>query len=164
VQKTSIIVAVTIVLTLALSTVTLAADPIIGTWKLNIAQWKFSPILQTFLKQFTRKERTENYRVVEENQIELTSNTIFADGSSRVVKAIWPVQGGMVVEEPPPVAAMSYVETMIESGNWYVLRGGKQGMVIHKTISKDGKVMTQTTTGTDPEGRPFEQTEVYDRQ
>jgi hypothetical protein len=164
-SRRSMVSVLAVFVVLSLATVTLAADPIIGTWKLNVVQSKFSPIVLAFLKGAARKERTENYRGIEKDQIELSSNTILADGSSRAARAIWPAQGGLVVEHDPPVEGVSYVETVIEPGDWYltVLQNGKQAKVIHKTVSKDGKVMTQTTTGTDPEGKPYKQMEVYDR-
>jgi hypothetical protein len=90
--------------------------------------------------------------LAEKDQIELSSNTNIVDGSSRDVKAIWPAQGGVVVEQFPPVVGVSYIETIIDPGNCYVtvLRDDKQRIVIHETISKDGKVTRQTATGIDP--------------
>ena len=165
-SKPSITIIAVVVLVFTLASVTMAADPIIGTWKLNITQSKFSPVLQALQKKYTRKERTENYRVDEKDRIVLSTNTILTDGSSLVGGAIWPAQGGMVIVHDPPVADTSQVETLIEPGNWYVtiVKNGKQDMVIHKTISKDGKVLRQTFTGTDPAGKPYEHMEVYDRQ
>ena len=36
-------------------------DPIIGTWKLNIAKSKFSPVLLKILNETVPKEKTEIY-------------------------------------------------------------------------------------------------------
>jgi hypothetical protein len=127
-----------------------AADPIIGTWKLNIAK---SVIIQTDLK-----ERTEAYREIEGDQIERSSGPF--------VTHTWPRQGGMAKIQFPGSEGITFVQTLIAPGEWYVttMRNGKQISVRHKVISKDGKTMTQTYRGTDSEGKPFEQLEVYDKQ
>jgi hypothetical protein len=137
-----------------------AADPIIGTWKLNIAKSKFSPILQAMMKQPSPIEKTEVYREVNTDLIELS------DGSPTSDRWTWPHQGGIINRQPPLSEEMSYVETLIELGHWYVtvLQNGKQVILIHKTFSKDGRTMRQTLTGTDPQGKPFEQILVFDRQ
>ena len=54
-----------------------AADPIIGTWKLNVEESKFSPILKDI--QPPPKERTEVYREIEGDLIEFSSTTIAQD-------------------------------------------------------------------------------------
>jgi hypothetical protein len=62
---------------------------------------------------------------------------------------------------------VSDVEVLIGPGDWYLialLKDGKQVGVRHETVSKDGKTMRSTVTGTLPDGKPFEQAEVYDRQ
>jgi hypothetical protein len=126
------------------------ADPIIGTWKLNIAKSKNLPA--------DLKERTETYREIEGDQIERSSGPFG--------KLSWPQQGGSVKIQPPSSEGITYVQTLIAPGEWYVttMRDGKQISVRHKVISKDGKTMTQTYKGTDPEGKPFDQLEVYDKQ
>ena len=61
---------------------------------------------------------------------------------------------------------ISYVQTLIAPGDWYVsvLLNGTQVSVIHKVFSKDGKTMFQTSTGSDPQGEPYEDLRVFDRQ
>jgi len=156
------------VVTLASLTITIgakAADPILGTWKLNIAESKFSPILQAFTKQGPPREHTETYREVEGNQIEFTAKEIRADGSPTLFRYVVPLQGGTVKILEGGIEGLSYVEAIIDS-DWHViaLRDGKQIGLRRKTVSKDGKTMLQTVTATDPQGRRIEQSEVYDRQ
>ena len=66
----------------------------------------------------------------------------------------------------PSFAGVTMVETLIAQGEWYAtfLRDGKQFMVIHKVVSEDGKTMSLNYTGGDPQGNPFEQVDVYERQ
>jgi hypothetical protein len=75
-------------LVLALASVAMAANPIIGTWKLNLAQSKFAP------GQAIPQEQTEVYKEIEGNQIELTYTSKGTDGSSDLLKIIFPAQGG----------------------------------------------------------------------
>ena len=167
-RKRSLVVPITIILALLLNTsaAAIAADPIIGTWKLNVAKLKFSPVLQTMTKQGPPKEHTETYREMEGGQVEFESKTIRADGSSSSSHFIWPRQGGAVKILQGGFAGLAYVETFLGPGDWYVtaLQNSKQFGVRRKIVSKNGKTMRQTLAGADPEGKPFEQVEVYDRQ
>jgi hypothetical protein len=64
------------------------------------------------------------------------------------------------------VTAIAYFETLIGPGDWYVsgIRDGKQVSTRHKIVSKDGRTTRQTLKGVTPDGMPFEQLEIYDRQ
>jgi hypothetical protein len=168
-QKQSLAVSTTMIIALVLATAVaaVAADPIIGTWKLNVAKSKFSHVLLADQKQAAPKEGMEVYREIEGDQIEFTSKGTRTDGSSDSTKWTWPRQGGLVRRLDAPLPAETiYVETVAEPGNWYVtiLQKGKQVRLIHKIFSKDGKTMTQTLTGADAQGKPFEQVQVFDRQ
>ncbi|MBN1831664.1 MAG: hypothetical protein JW896_06085 [Deltaproteobacteria bacterium] len=137
-----------------------AVDPIIGTWKLNLAESKF-PATEVM-----PKERTEIYRELDVDLIEFEATGTEANGSPISFKATWPQQGGTVDILQGGNEETSYIETLIEPGDWYVtvLQNGKQVGVIHKTFSQDGKRMRQTYTSTDAQGNPFERLSVYDRQ
>ena len=139
-----------------------AADPIIGTWNLNLA--KSSPSTDDQ----DPKERTEVYREVDDDLIELVLGNTLMDGSSTSSKWTWPKQGGFVnrhLPEPLP-EGRAYVVTLVEPGHWYVtiVRNGKQVGLYHKTISTDGKTMGQTFKGLDDQGKPFEVVMVFDKQ
>jgi hypothetical protein len=136
-----------------------AADPIIGTWELNLEESKF-PATEVM-----PKERTEVYRELDVDQMEFIATGIDGNGSPISFKATWPQQGGTVDILQGGDEETSYVETLIEPGNWYVtvLQNGKQTGIIHKTFSKDGKRMQQTYRSTDEQGNPFERLSLYDR-
>jgi len=140
----------------------LAADPVIGTWKLNIPGSKISP------SGTAPKELTEVYKEADGDQIEFTRTGIQTDGASLSSKWTWPRHGGMVKRHlPAPLPReMSYVETLIEAGDWYVtvLQDGRQIAVIHKTFSKDGNTMIQTFWNVDENGKTTEQLLVFDKQ
>ncbi|GEM_PF-746840 len=139
-----------------------AADPIIGTWKLKVAELTFS----TAMQEVPPRELTEVIREVEGGRIELAQKGIQQDGAPVTFRITYPAQGGVVtiIDEESP-EGMTFFETLVSPGNWYVtsLRGGKQVIVRHKVVSADGKTKRETTRGTDEHGEPFEQIEVYER-
>ena len=55
---------------------------------------------------------------------------------------------------------------MIDPNNSYgtYMLNGKQIFVGQSVVSKDGKTMRLTAKGTDPQGKPFEQVTVFDKQ
>ncbi len=142
-------------------------DPIIGTWKLNVARSRFSTVLLKAKNETVPKEATEVYKEVGD-QIELTVANTMINGEQISGKYIWPRQGGVAKsqEDVPAFVGITIVQTLIAPGEWYAtfLKDGKQFIVVHKVMSEDGMTMSLTSQGTDAEGKPFEQTVVYDRQ
>ena len=138
-----------------------AADPLIGTWKTNIEKSSFPANQQGI------KEDINTYREIEGDLIELSIRTIQPDGSLYTAKWTWPKQGGFAkclsrtLDE-----GVIYVQTLIESGHWCVciMKNGIQTARYHKIVSKDGKTMRQTLTGTDSEGNPIHIMKVLERQ
>ena len=137
-----------------------AADPSVGTWKRNIAKSKFAPSTQAAVK-----EQTYVIREVGD-QWELATKTTRMDGSSTSVTYTRPKQGGTVKAQPPLSGGQSYIDTVIEPGNWYltVLQDGKQISVTHGLVSKDGKTMNMTTKSTNTQGKPSETLGVFNKQ
>jgi hypothetical protein len=132
-----------------------AADPIIGTWKLNFEE---STSRQT--GQESPEEIMEVYREIENGQIELM-RTPFG------TVLTWPIQGGIVnVKVMKGDSSRSFIQTRIAADEWIItiLRDGKQIGTRHKKISKDGKTMRQTLRLLNDEGKPVEMLEVYEKQ
>ncbi len=120
-------------------------------------------------KEAPPKERTEVYREVNHDQIEFTATGTLTDGSSISSKWTWPRQGGIAVRHlrAPLPEGLSYVETLIEPGDWYVtsMQNGKQIGVFRKIISKDGKTMSHIYKDiVDDQGIPIDAVLVFDRQ
>ncbi len=138
-----------------------AADPIIATWKLNVTKSKYPP------NENPPRELTETYREINGDLIDFTYDITQADGTNILFKATWPAEGGIItISEGQGDEKISYVETLLEPGNWYVtvLQDGKQITTMHKLISKDGKTMTQTITSVNNEGKKFTITRIYEKQ
>jgi hypothetical protein len=137
------------------------SEPIIGSWRLNVAR-------STFPRKDvpSPKEQTENYRE-DSGRIHLTIARTMSDGSSDPRRLSWPAVGGVTsVHEGRPLAeGQSTVEALLAPGDWYVIymRNGQQYLTMHKVVSKDGKTMRQTMKGL-AQGKPYEQVQVFDRQ
>ena len=137
------------------------SDPIIGTWKLNVAQ-------STFPRKDipSPREQTEHYSEVS-GRIHLTIGRTMSDGSSDPRRLSWPATSGVVaVDEGRPLSeGQSIVETLLAPGDWYVtyMRNGQQYLTMHKVVSKDGKTMRQIMKGL-AQGKPYEQTQILERQ
>lgn len=133
-----------------------AADPLIGTWILNSAKSKFPPNTE-----FAMKEQT---LVVSESEgnIEFRFRGTQMDGSAQSSKYTRAKEGGEVKREPPPQEGRSFVDTVINPGEWYVtvVENGKQIGVYHWIVSKDGKTISETAEGINSDGRVA----VYDKQ
>jgi hypothetical protein len=137
-----------------------AADPSVGTWKLNVAKSKFSGTSTG-----PTKEGTVVVRELGTDEFELTSSGTAANGSKTSGKETWPQKGG-VVKSSSAAAGESDVVTMIAPGEWYdtTMQNGKQTGFIHSSISKDGKTMTAHVKGTDTQGKPYEHMIIFERQ
>ena len=144
-------------LVLALAAIALAADPIMGTWKINGSKTKLAPVGDW------TKEATLTFREAGD-QFTYESKGTLINGSSFSNKGNRPLVGG-ICQPPNTDGTVSYV-TVIGPGDAYVttLRNGKQTVWDHYVVSKDGKTLTITTKGTDAKGKPAEALYVLDKQ
>jgi len=137
-----------------------AADPITGTWKLDVKASRF-------VKFEAPKEQTESYNELASGEIEMILTRVAKDGAQSTVRLTWPASGGAVQD---PAGALgkgkSAIETMLGPGDWLVtfLENGKQWSTMRKVISPDGRTMTQTAKFADPDGRTLTQIQVLRRQ
>jgi hypothetical protein len=142
-------------------------DPRIGTWKLNVAKSKFSPLWQAIMKVAPPKEETVVFRALGTDEFELSITGTQTDGKPIAIKATSPRQGGVTkIQQGDLPEGMTIVSTKIDDNNvcaTYMLNG-KQVFVGQSVVSKNGKTMRITTRGTDAQGKLFEQVAVFDRQ
>jgi hypothetical protein len=138
-----------------------AADPSVGTWKLNLAKSKISPSAEAL-----PKEAMIVVRELGANEFELALSMTPANGSQISEKLTWPQKGGLLKSSAAPTQGQSSVVTMIAPGEWYTttMQDGKQAELLHSVISKDGKTMSVTIKATDAKGKPYEELEVFDKQ
>ena len=140
------------------NTTSWAADPFVGTWKLNLSKSKYDPgpgpksvTIKYEANGDGIKATTEG--VNPEGQPIATHYTADYDGKDT------PVTG---TGAPYDMIALKRINaSMVE------LTTKKDGKVVSKgkrVVSKDGKVMTVTTKGTNAKGEPTNNVAAYDKQ
>jgi hypothetical protein len=158
-MKTRLMIGIALVLTMAVAAI--AADPNVGTWKLNLAKSKLAPSTQAPMKESTMVAQEIG------DEMQVTSTGVRTDGSKTGNKHSNPKNGGMVTyQEGAPAAGVTNIYTVIAPGDAYVtvLRDGKQVSVVHAVVSKDGKTNTWHIKGTDAQGKPVESLQVWEKQ
>jgi hypothetical protein len=131
-----------------------AADPIIGTWTLDLARSKFSPGPAP-------KSETRTY-VVAGPDIKATSKTVEANG--KTTTGAWTVNyDGKDRPETgnPDVDALALKKVDAYTTSFTEKRAGKVAITGTRVISKDGKTMTITTKGTDAKGAAIDNVSVF---
>ena len=138
-----------------------AADPLVGTWKLNVAKSKQAGPLKHY------KEWTLVYEE-HEGQLVATSTGTYEDGSPFRSKFTVPSTGGAVhfSEGAPAGVSMTLSPRSEDShtADWPVEMGGRAIAAWQDVVSSDGKTLTVTARGNDAKGKPYEAVLVFDRQ
>ena len=135
-----------------------AADPSIGTWKLNEAKSKFSP------------GATKNTTVVYEIAGSGDNVKIIVDGMDKDGKPIHSEWTGKFDGKDYPVTgnptedARTYKKIDDRTLEFTSKKGGKAFVTGRVAIAADGKTRTVTTTATDAGGKKEQNTAVYDKQ
>jgi len=137
-----------------------AADPLVGTWELNIAKSKYNPGPAP-------KSETRTYVVVGQD-IKATSKGIDADG--RPTSGQWtvnydgkdrPVTGSPAGSSDLDALSLKRIDAF--TTEFTQKKAGRVVATGTRVISKDGKVMTITTKGTNAKGQAFNDVEVFDK-
>jgi hypothetical protein len=137
----------------------LAADAFTGTWKLNVAKSKLAPGTEVKDLTVVIAEQGENLVV--------TVKGTGGDGTPVSVKYAVPMKGGAVSysEGAPKTGATATTKrvnaTTIDSTSSV---GGKEVGSTHSVVSADGKTLTRMVKGMDAQGKPYQNTEVYEKQ
>jgi hypothetical protein len=137
-----------------------AADPIEGTWKLNITKSKPAPGEQMGVKELTVISRSIG------TDIETIFQGIGTDGTSFSMKSISPQQGGIIKSEQPATEGNLTVITVIGPLEMYgtSIEKGKQVEVTHTVVSKDGKTLNRTVKTMNAQGKLVESLQVFEKQ
>ena len=142
---------------LLLATAASAADMWIGTWKLNVAKSVFSPGPAP-------KSQTLTFEVAQ-GGIKLSSETVGADGATTRGTYVGKFDGTAVPWAGNPDADTATPKRIDDSTYENVwTKGGKVTMTAKATVSKDGKTLTITQTGTNAQGKPVNNVVVLERQ
>jgi uncharacterized ParB-like nuclease family protein len=135
----------------------LAADPVIGTWKLNVAKSTFSPGPAP-------KSQTRSYAESAQGMT-LTVKTITADGKESTTTLTFKVDGKPYPASGNPdfdSVAVTRVDALTVHST-QTKAGANVGAAV-RTVSKDGKTLTFAQKGTHATGQKYDDISVYDRQ
>jgi hypothetical protein len=133
-----------------------AADPIVGTWKLNVAKSKFS----------SGAELTAGSRVYTEADglYSLDQKLTGADGKERSSRTQY--RDGKDVKQAASGPADTTHATKIDANTWDfdLKKDGKAVGHVHRVVSADGKTLTVHNTGAKLSGGTGDETLVFDKQ
>ncbi len=125
-----------------------ADDPVMGTWKLDLAKSKFSPGPPP-------KSMINNYEPSGDG-VKFTQDIVDGQGNSIRVQytakydgKFYPSTGDDLVRDT--VSWKPRRNPYTSEG--IIKKGGKVTSTLRRVISKDGKTMTLTSKGTDPQGQ-----------
>jgi hypothetical protein len=139
------------------SSVALAAENWLGTWKQDVAKSKFVPGPGP-------KSQTLKFEATKDG-IKLTSDGVSAEGKATHGEYVSKFDGKDVPWEGNPDADMASPKRIDDNSyenTWK--KGGKTTITAKVVVSKDGKTLTVTQTGTDSQGRTVNRTAVYNKQ
>ena len=158
-RKCSLIISATLIFSfvLALAVIAFAADPHVGTWKLNLAKSKYSP---------GPAPRSAIVKVEDQdNGAKLTMDTVDAEGKSSHTEFTakfdgkdYPLMGN------PDVDTGSFKKPDANTWDEVLKKAGKEVIKSQNAISKDGMTMTRTVKGKNAKGQEINTTIVYDKQ
>lgn len=153
-MKTRIAV-VAVALSFVAAAVCFAANPHIGTWKLNEAKSKLQPGMG--------KNNTVTY-TEQKDKIKVTVDGVDKDG--KPTHSVWvgkfdgkayPVKGNL------PYNSVAYRMVNDRTNDITTMKDGKMVWSGRITVAADGKSRTVTINGTDANGKKFKDKAVYDK-
>ena len=133
-----------------------AADPHMGTWKLNEAKSKITPGTAK-LTTVTFKNMLGNIKVTSDG-IDANGKPMHVEWSGKFDGKDYPVTGS------PDSDARSYTKVNDRTLQVTVKKNGKVTVTARTVLSADGKSRTTTAVGTTPKGKKFKNVAVYDKQ
>jgi hypothetical protein len=135
----------------------LAADAVVGTWKLNLAKSMFSPGPAPKSQTRTFAESVQG--------ITVTIKTMAANGKESTTTASYKVDGKpYAVSGNTDFDMISLTRVDASTTNITQTKAGATVATGARTVSKDGKTLTVTLKGTHADGGKFDDVLVFDRQ
>jgi hypothetical protein len=156
-MRKSILVVMTAILLLALATAAMAADPFVGTWKLNVAKSKSSS-QRTWPQSSTVKIEEQDHG------LKIAEDRVLADGKTPHMEFSEKFDGKDYPDPSSPGLASAY--TRVDANTVLVVfkRDGKEVGRSRDVVSKDGRTITRTQTGKNSNGQEVNVTMVFDKQ
>jgi hypothetical protein len=131
-------------------------DPLVGTWKLDVAKSTYKPGPPP-------KSATVVITAVGKG-LKVAVDAVTADGPLK-----WDYTNARDGKDTPVTGnpaydAVSVTQVSASEGTIAYKKGGKTIVTAKTSISKDGKTLTVTSTGTDPKGQAMHNVAQYTKQ
>lgn len=134
-----------------------AVDPVVGTWKLNVAK-------STFKAGPTLKSQTRIYSQSTQG-ITLNMKTVGADGKETASQATYHLDGKEYpVTGSPDYDSLSGKQVDGNTAEFKLIRAGKAVGTTRRKVSEDGKTLTVDFKITDAKGDKTQNLMVFDKQ
>ena len=134
-----------------------AADPVVGTWKLNLAKSTFGggPAFKSQLRTYSHSAQG----------LTLKMKTVGADGKETTTQTTYHVDGKDYPSMGnPDFDSLSGMRIDTNTTEFSLKRAGKPIGTIRRTVSKDGQTLTLNFVITNANGVQLSQLTVLDRQ
>jgi len=142
---------------LAMTAVVLAANPHLGTWKLNENKSKFPA--------GAAKNTTVTYTPAKGDMIKCTADGMDKDGKPIQWTWVGKFDGhAYEIKGSPSFDTLAYTPINDRTNKTTATKDGKVVMTGTITVAKDGKSREVTLTGTDAKGKKFTETTYYDKE
>ena len=143
---------------LGLAGVLWAADPFVGTWKLNVAKSKATDPSVMPKSEVLKTEAVDNGLKDVWDGVDADGKAYHVTWSPKYDAKDYPITGD------PTVDTCMLKKTDATTFQFVCKKAGKQAMTGRDTVSKDGKTHTMTFKGINPKGQEYSGTFVYDKQ
>jgi hypothetical protein len=133
------------------------ADPVVGTWKLNLAKSTFGggPALKSQIRNYSQSPRG----------LTLKMKTVSADGKETTTQATYQLNG---TDHPsmgnPDFDSLSGMQIDTNTAEFTLKRAGKPVGKIRRTVSKDNQTLTINLVITNAAGVQTSALTVFDKQ
>jgi hypothetical protein len=133
-----------------------AADPFVGTWKLNPSKSKFK----------TGQPMKESTVTITEagEDLDVKIEGMAADGTPMATHYTVPTAGGEGKVIESPYEAVSAKRLGTHRREIAYRKGGKVAFTVRSRVSADGKTLTANMKGTNPAGQLVDGTIVFEKQ
>lgn len=133
------------------------ADPVVGTWKLNLAKSTFAgiPPLKSQIRTYSRSGR----------DITLEMKTVSAEGKETTTRATYKFDGKDYPSMGnPDFDSLSGMQIDTNTAEFTLKRAGKQVGKIRRAVSNDGRTLTINYVITNADGIQTAALTVFDKQ
>ena len=132
-------------------------DPLIGTWKLNLAKSKYDPGPAP-------QSQITKYEPYGKDGVKRTIDGVNARGEKDQREENYSFDGKEHPVNNPEADAGVNRRMDAYTTERILTKGGRLINALRRVVSKDGKTLTITEEGTDDQGKPFSEVTIYDKQ